>query len=129
MFKGHFITAYLQREIPMDLAVVTPSGRDYFRVGELVVVEPADEDTPAYIHIAAGADPATVLTNATHIIAQSDVTLNSHVPVERRDYTYSDAVFPTLTGGAVPTASTETKHVALFAITDKLDIIVDEITD
>lgn len=128
MFKGQFITAYLQREIPVDVAVVTPAGQTHFRVGELVVLEPADSDTPAYLHVAAGDDAATVLTNATHIIAQSDMTMgNGHVPVENRDWTYSDKVMPTLTGGAVPNSATPTKHVALYAITDKNDIIVQEV--
>lgn len=127
MFRGHFKTAYLQREIPMDVPVVTPVGRDYFRVGELVTLEPADSNTPEYVHIAQGSDAKTALTNATHIIAQSDVSLISHIPVERRDYTYSDAVYPTLTGGATPTSTTETKRIALFAITDKHDIIVDTV--
>lgn len=127
MFKGHFKTAYLQREIPMDVPVVTPSGRNYFRVGELVTLEPADSDTPEYVHVAQGTDAETALTNATHVIAQSDVSLISHIPVERRDYTYDDAVYPTLTGGATPTSTTPTKRIALFAITDKHDIIVDTV--
>lgn len=128
MWKGHFITAYLQREIPLDVAVVTPVGQANFRVGELVVLEPADSDTPAYLHAAVGDDAATVLTNATHIIAQSDTTLGyGHVPIENRDYKYSDTVAPTLTDGAVPNGDTPTKHVALYAITDKNDIIVQEV--
>ncbi len=128
MFKGHFITAYLQREIPVDIAVVAADTTKKFRVGELVTLEPADSDAPAYLHVASGDDAATVLTNATHIIAQSDMTLGyGHAKVENGDYRYSDEVAPTITDGKVPNAASETKKVALFAIMDKNDIIVQEV--
>lgn len=119
MFKGQFITAYLQREIPVDVAVV-----GQLKVGQLVTLVPSDGTVPAYIKAAAGDDEVEVLTAATHIVAQSDVSMgSSHVPVENRVWRYSDVVNYTLASGT-PVASTPTKNVALYAITDKNDIIV-----
>ena len=65
------------------------------------------------------------LADATHLIAQSDMTMEyGHVPVENRDYKYSDEVAATIAAAGPVTASTPTKKVALFAITDKDDLIV-----
>lgn len=117
MFKGHFVTAYLQREIPMDVAVV---GSTALRVGQLVTLTASNGVNPASIAAAAGDTEAAVLAAATHIVAQSDVSMgNSHVPVENRDWKYSDTV--------AVTGATVTKNVALYAITDKNDIIVQEV--
>lgn len=116
MWKGHFITAYLQREIPLELAVV-----GNLRVGQLVTLTPSDGTNPAKIAAAAGASAEAVLAAATHIVAQSDMTLGyGHIPVENRDYKYNDAV-------AATSSATTTKHVALYAINDKNDIIVQEV--
>lgn len=121
MAKGHFITAYLQREIPMDIAVKTAALTEAaaLAVGQLVqLVASTGSGVPAYIQAASG------LSDATHIIAQSDVTMNAgHVPVENRDYRYSDKVLGTITTAAA--SGSPTKHVALYAITDKNDIIVE----
>lgn len=121
MAKGHFITAYLQREIPMELAVKTSALTEAaaLEVGQLVkLVASTGTDIPAYIEAATG------LSDATHIIAQSDVTMNAgHVPIENRDYKYSNKILGTITTAAAK--GSETKHVALYAITDKNDIIVD----
>lgn len=121
MAKGHFITAYLQREIPMDIAVKTTALTEAaaLTVGQLVqFVASTGSGVPAYIQAASG------LSDATHIIAQSDVTMNAgHVPVENRDYRYSDKVLGTITTAAA--SGSPTKHVALYAITDKNDIIVE----
>lgn len=121
MAKGHFITAYLQREIPMDIAVKTTALTEAaaLTVGQLVqFVASTGSGVPAYIQAASG------LSDATHIIAQSDVTMNAgHVPVENRDYRYSDKVLGTIITAAA--SGSPTKHVALYAITDKNDIIVE----
>lgn len=118
MAKGHFITAYLQREIPMELAVKTSALTEAaaLEVGQLVkLVASTGADIPAYIEAANG------ISDATHIIAQSDVTMNAgHVPIENRDYKYSNRVLGTITSAA--TKGSATKHVALYAITDKNDI-------
>jgi hypothetical protein len=125
MFKGGFITAYLQREIPMDVAVV---GGTPLRVGQLVTLTPSDGVKPAYIAAAAGDEASDVLAAATHIVAQSDVSMGqSHVPVENRDWKYVDTVAVTVAAAGSVTATTATKHVALYAITDKNDIIVTEV--
>lgn len=108
-----FKTAYLQREIIQDFAVA-----NNMRVGNLVILTPASGDVPAYISRTAS------LSSATHIVAQSDTTLEyGHVPVEHRDYRYSDIVAATFSGSA--DASSPVKKVALFAIPDKNDVKLD----
>lgn len=114
MLKAKFKTAYLQREIPMQVAVV---GSTDLTVGQLVVLTAANGSVPAYI------SAATTAASATHIVAQSDMTMEyGHVPVEIRDYSYNPAVKVT---AASATASSPTKTVALFEAT-KNDIIVYE---
>ena len=150
---GEFITARLQREIPMEVAVGT-SLNSYMRVGQLVKLD------NGIIR------PVISKNDATHIIAQSDMTMErGHVPVEYRDYRYSDYVTGTVSNPAsllgvykkadFPEASTgnngkyayaydegkvykssgtawaadttitvTTKKVALFKIINKDDIIV-----
>ena len=116
MLKGSFKTAYLQREIPMDVAVI---GSTSLHVGQLVTFTAAASGKPDSIAAAAS------LAAATHIVAQSDMTLGyGHVPVENRDWNYKDDV--ATTGTALAT-TTPVKQVALYAITDKTDIIVKEV--
>lgn len=112
-----FKTAYLQREVPMDLDVVAAAGSP-LKVGDCVKVTPATATVGAYMQ-------KSTFANATHIIAQSDMTLGyGHVPVENRDYKYSPNVAGTVT--AAPTTKTTTwKHVALYAIINKDDVILD----
>lgn len=113
---AEFKTAYLQREVPLDLVVVVPAGQK-LKVGDLVTVTPETDAVSAYMQ------KATSLATATHIVAQSDMTLGyGHVPVENRDYRYNPEVEGTAT--AVPTDKTGVwKHVALYLIVDKNDII------
>lgn len=116
MLKGSFKTAYLQREIPMDVAVI---GSEPLHVGQLVTLTAAASGKPNSIAA------ANTLAAATHIVAQSDMTLGyGHVPVENRDWNYKDEV--AVTGSALAT-TTPVKHVALYAITDETDIIVKEV--
>lgn len=116
MFKASFKTAYLQREVPMTVAV---AGDKPLVVGEMVTLTAASGAGPASIKSAA------TVAAATHIIAQSDMTMEyGHVPVENMDYKYSDEVAATIAAAGPVTASTPTKKVALFAITDKDDLIV-----
>ena len=99
-----FKTAYLQREIILDAKVTTEC-----KVGDCVKIVPANGETPASMAKSSFAD-------ATHIVAQSDMTLEyGHVPVEKMDWKY------------VPTVaqSSTVKKVAVFAIMDKNDIILD----
>lgn len=92
MYKAKFKTAYLQREIPMD-AVVT--GGDPLVVGEVVTVDDRYDGTPVVVK----AVSANTLAEATHIVAQSDMTMEyGHVPVENRDYRYSPEVLATIEG-------------------------------
>ena len=90
-YFGQFKTAYLQREIPEDVAVSSDS---YLQVGQLVKLTPAAGKAVGYIAAATGNNEAAALAAATHIVAQSDVTLEyGHIPVENRDYRYFPFVY------------------------------------
>ena len=102
-YCGSFKTAYLQKENIEDATVAAE-----LRVGQLVTL------SNGALAAAAGASESAALSAATHIIAQSDQTLEyGHVPVENRDYKYSPVV----------AISTTKKKVALFKIVDKNDIL------
>ena len=95
---AHFKTAYLQREIVMDVKV----SKD-LKVGDLVSInEELDTIT------------AATLADADYIVAQSDMTLN------RRDYTKSEYEYSDVVKASTGTA----KKVALFHIYESDDIIV-----
>ena len=123
-YFAEFITARFQREIPMEVAVgVTPSS--YLRVGQMVKVVDGVVKT-----LAASTIPAAK-TEATHIIAQSDMTMEyRHVPVEYRDYRYSDQVKGTVSDvsnllgayeskAAFPAAATGNNNKYAFAIDEQ----------
>lgn len=98
---AEFKTAYLQREIPV-MATLTAN----LKVGQLCSYNGTA--------LAAVAD-ATAVAVGQYIIAQSDMTMgNGHVPVEQRNYAYSDVV----------AASTTPKLVALFRVDNPDDLIV-----
>lgn len=111
-----FKTAYLQREVPMDIDVVNDC-----KVGDFVVVTAETDTVQGYMTKATKAQLTSKA--ATHIVAQSDQTLAyGHVPVENRDYRYDPTVKGTVS--SAPSAKTTTyKHVALFKITNWDDII------
>lgn len=97
---AEFKTAYLQREIPMQVKVASD-----LKVGDLCTYS-------ASTNTITGADTATV---GCYIVAQSDMTMgNGHVPVERRSYVYDPKV----------AASTTPKLVALFRVDNVDDVIV-----
>ena len=120
--KASFKTAYLQREVVEDFepAATFPktvdSGYDgkchvgdvfYLSSGEFTRRESASSAAAAKAAVAVG----------DYIIAQSDMTMGyGHVPVEDRDYRYSDEV--KMTDGTV-------RKFALFKITDLNDVILD----
>lgn len=81
---AEFKTAYLQRAIPLDAAVVDTG----LAVGALVTFG-LSGTTPVV-------SAAASLEAATHIIAQSDMTLipEDHPKTDYRDYRYSAAVKP-----------------------------------
>lgn len=113
---AEFKTAYLQREVPLDLVVVVPAGQT-LKVGDLVTVTPETDTVSSYMQ------KAQSLATATHIVAQSDMTLGyGHVPVEYRDYRYNPEVKGTATAAPIDKTGTW-KHVALYLIVDKNDII------
>ena len=118
MFKAKFRTAYGQRELPVDVAVI---GSTALKVGQLVTLTAKSGNNPAYVAAAAGSTEAAALTAATHIIAQSDMTMEyGHIPVENRNYAYSEEVAAT---GTAIGANVPTKKVALFELYDKADVI------
>lgn len=89
MYKAKFRTAYLQREISTD--VIIPNAE--MHVGELGVIVPATDKMPAIINKLAATSKDAAREEANIIIAQSDMTMEyGHVPVEDRDYRYSDIV-------------------------------------
>lgn len=117
MFKGKFKTAFGQKEIPLDIVVVGD-----LRVGQLVTLVAAASGKPAYLQA------ATTAATATHIIAQSDMTMEyGHVPVENRDYKYSDVVAKTVADASSVSSTSASKKVAVFAIIDKEDVISYEV--
>lgn len=117
-FKARFDTAYLQREIPMDVGVV---GSAALHVGQLVTLTAAAGGVPAYISAVNQSTAASALSSATHFIAQSDVTMFSHVPVENRNYAPSDEVACTATSA---TTATPVKKVALYKLVNKDDVYI-----
>lgn len=110
-----FRTAYLQREVYLDCDVV---GSAPLKVGDCVQYHEATASVAAYIQ-------KSTFANATHIIAQSDQTLAyGHVPVENRDYRYNPEVAATIAAAPATAATTTWKHVALFKIVNRDDIIL-----
>ena len=99
--KAKFKTAYLQREIPLDVTLTAA-----VEVGDVVTVD-------AYNALALKAGDTVAVGD--YIVAQSDQTMGyGHVPVENRDYRYSPAV----------AASETLKKVALYRVNNVDDIIV-----
>lgn len=106
MVLAEFKTAYLQREIPVKANVSAQ-----LVVGQVCTYNPSTKA------LAAIAD-ATAVANGQYIVAQSDVTMgDSHVPVERRNYNYSNTV-----------AVGNDKLVALYLITDVTDVVTRVVT-
>lgn len=115
MFKANFKTGYDQREITLDIVVTAD-----LHVGQLATLVAANGDKPAYLQA------ATTKDAATHIVAQSDMTMEyGHVPVEYRDYKYTDVVARTEAGTV--SATSVAKKVAVFEIKDKNDLLVYEV--
>lgn len=99
-----FKTAYLQREIPVKATVAVE-----LRVGQLCTYNGT---------ALAGVANGTAVAVGQYIVAQSDVTMgDSHVPVERHDYKYSDKV----------AASNTPKLVALFRVDNPDDVIARDV--
>lgn len=131
-YKGEFKTAYLQREIPVDAAVMQGDG---LVVGNLVKLVKAGANTVPYIVAATGNDKNAALADATHIIAQSDMTLEyGHVPVEVQDYRYKKTVACTVVPGtagkaflgvAANTAGLDTAFGAVAKVGDAAYVTAD----
>ena len=103
--KAHFKTAYLQREIVLDVQVAAD-----MTVGTLVDLTGTGDSAKIT------AATSTTVSQGQYIVAQSDMTMN------KRDYTlhefeYSDKV----------KASTTVKKVALFRVMDPSDIIAETV--
>lgn len=116
LVKAEFKTAYLQREMVMDMKLASSTQAassdgliplNGYKVGEIVYASAADTLSPR----------STIASVAVgdYIIAQSDQTLqyNGHIPVENRDYRYSPAV---------ASSATAAKKLALFKIINLDDV-------
>lgn len=115
-----FRTAYLQREVYLDIAVVGDC-----KVGDFVVFTAETATVQQYIKKAAAADvtAANAAAGKLYIVAQSDQTIGyGHVPVENRDYRYDPKVAQTK--ATAPTTKTDPwKHVALYKVINFEDVI------
>lgn len=115
-----FRTAYLQREVYLDTAVVGDC-----KVGDFVIFTAETSTVQQYIKKAAAADvtAANAAAGKLYIVAQSDQTIAyGHVPVENRDYRYDPKVAQTK--ATAPTAKTDPwKHVALYKVINFEDVI------
>lgn len=100
--QGSFKTAYLQRAIPLDVACSTTQE---LKVGDIFQVSGASKyivpitSVASYAASSADYGPSAIeaakalVSNGQYILAQADMTLEyGHVPVEYRDYKYSDVV-------------------------------------
>lgn len=112
-YFGSFKTGRLQREIAEDCIVKSDS---YLRVGQLCklgstgILEPCTD-----------ADEATALTSATHMIAQSDMTMEyGHVPVENRDYRYLPNVAGTVTNATTGAVVDPSALLGVYEAVNKL---------
>jgi hypothetical protein len=102
---AHFKTAYSQREIVMDVKVMKD-----LKVGDLVELTILGNNPESIT-------TATLEGGATHIVAQSDMTMN------RRDFAKEPYTYEYSNKVAASTANK--KKVALFAIIETEDVIVD----
>ena len=112
--QANFKTAYLQRELPVDAKAASPLE---LHVGDVVSSTVGTDGvyTLAARSNAAEATAKSSVVVGDYIVAQSDMTMEyGHVPVENRDYRYSDKV----------SLNTTPKKVALFKIVNKDDINV-----
>lgn len=126
---AQFKTAYLQAAFPVDCVVVgsvnegvevtSANRKAAICVGDLVTLTAETGTVNAYIQKAAS------LAAATHIVAQADMTIGQgHAATDQRDYRYSPLVGATK--ASAPTAKTDPlKHVALYPIWDKNDVVLD----
>lgn len=112
---AQFKTAYLQRMIPLNVAVC---GSAALKRGNLVKLSVNTSKVPCI-------EKVTTLSTATHIIALTDMTIgDGHVPTDRKDYKPTEDVAVTAETTAAATADNQ-KTVGLYPIWDKNDIILE----
>ena len=130
-YSASFKTAYLQREMLIDTKVdgdgdleanysVASTVDLKLHVGDVVEVN-GDKIQLALAHHAssdASIADSDAIKVGNYIVAQSDQTVYKHIPVEDRDYRYSDLVDDSATS----------KSVALFKITNVDDLIVSHVS-
>lgn len=97
-FKAQFKTAVGQKELVLDCKVSTG-----LVVGQVCTYDSATQTLSPKASEAAAGD---------FIVAQSDISMMSHIPVENRDYRYNPNV----------AASTDLKKVAVFKVTEAEDV-------
>jgi len=120
--KASFKTAYLQREVVEDFepAATFPKTVDSGYDGKAHVGDVFYLNSGEFTRRESSVNAATVkaaVQVGDYVLAQSDMTMGyGHVPVENRDYRYSDEV--KMTDGVV-------KKFALYLITNLDDLILD----
>jgi len=115
MYKASFKTAYLQRELPNKAVVI---GDDVF-VNELVKITYIDGYT--MIEKISANTVTGALNEATHTIAQSDMTLDyGHVPVEYRDYRYKDIVKSVISINDIKPSTNNAEYLGVYKSVDEL---------
>lgn len=130
---AQFKTAYLQRMVPFDVAVVgavaegaavtSANRKGAILSGDFVKLTPATATVVAYITKATEAEVAA--QTATHIVALTDMTIaGGGVPTDLKDYRVSDLVGRT-TATAPVTLTAAVKKVGLYPIYEWEDIIQD----
>ena len=130
---AQFKTAYLQRMVPFDVAVVgtvtegtaitAVNRKAAILVGDFVKLTPATSTVVAYITKATQAEVDA--QTATHIVALTDMTIaGGHAATDLKDYRISDLVGRTSATAPVTLTAT-TKKVGLYPIYEWEDIIQD----
>lgn len=132
---AQFRTAYLQRMIPLDVAVVgtvvektdvtSENRKAAICRNDFVVYTPAAGEVPAYITKATEAQVEA--KEATHIVALTDMTIGKgHVPTDLKDYRSSELVGATVDAAPEgPVAVGIVKKVGLYPIYEWGDIVQD----
>lgn len=112
-YFGSFITGRLQREIVEDCIVKSDS---YLKVGQLCKL-----DSSGILAPCTDADEKAAKESATHMIAQSDMTMEyGHVPVENRDYRYFPNVAGTVTNATTGAVIDPANLLGVYETVSKL---------
>lgn len=112
-----FKNAYLQKAIKLEtVSTLSTETGDVFKIGQVVTLTAASGTTPAYL------SKDTTPAVGDYIIAQSDDTIGyGHVLVE--DKNYKPQGYVAVTEATAMDASSVTKSVVVYKITDLDDLV------